>query len=242
MPSFVTATTTTAGINKLPPEILMKIFSMLDNKDLGKVLRVCTQWRDVGECLWNWHILVIGRDDLDMMGIKRVEHVEELMVENDDEWSEKDLIHLFESLTTRLKKITYLGIFEISLSSLCPRLFVEAVMDISFVGLSSCELTMDQMNMLLDKIDENSKLKSLAMGGVDMSHVDPNLLAVGVNQLEFVHLYGTQLTVEQVTALLRVAGDQTKLHSLFLEGVSGKVVDPEILEKAKDKIERTYIN
>jgi len=245
LPSFLTTTSTT--IDKLPPEILMKIFSMLNNKDLGNVVSVCSRWRDVGECLWSWDILMIAKNDIEMMGIKRVEHVEELLLEYDEDWSEDELSKLFESMT-RLPKLSYLAVDgRISLTSLSPSLFVEAVVNIASVDLSFCELTVDQLNMLFDEIDENVELKYLEMKGVDMSFVNMYSLAAGVNQLEFANLFQTQLSMQQVTALLRESGRQTNLIHLDLDSntiegdpilhrVDGDAVDQELVKKAKTKI------
>jgi len=244
LPSFLTTTSTT--IDKMPPEILMKIFSTLNNKDLGNVVSVCSRWRDVGECLWNWDILVIAKDDIEMIGIKRVEHVEEILLEYDEDWPQEGLTKLFESMT-RLSKLSYLALDGISVTSLSPSLFVEAVVNIASVDLSFCELTVGQMNLLFDKIDENVKIEYLEMKGVDMSQVDKDSLAAGVNQLEFANLYQTQLSMEQVTALLRESGIQSNLISLYLDSntiegdpilhrVDGDAVDQEIVMKAKQNI------
>jgi len=244
LPSFLTTTSST--IDKLPPEILMKIFSMLNNKDLGNVVSVCSRWRDVGECLWSWDILMIAKNDIEMMGIKRVEHVEKLLLEYDEDWSEDELSKLFESMT-RLPKLSYLAVDGISLTSLSPSLFVEAVVNIASVDLSFCELTVDQLNMLFDEIDENVELKYLEMKGVDMSFVNMYSLAAGVNQLEFANLFQTQLSMQQVTALLRESGRQTNLIHLDLDSntiegdpilhrVDGDAVDQELVKKAKTKI------
>jgi len=244
MPSFLTTTST--RIDKLPPEILMKIFSMLNNKDLGNVVSVCSRWKEVGECLWSWDILSIAKHEIEMMGIKRVEHVEELLLEYDEDWSEEELTKLFESVT-RLPKLSYLAVDGISLTSSSPSLFVEAVVNIASVDLSFCELTVDQLNMLFDEIDENVQLKYLEMKGVDLSFVNMYSLAAGVNQLEFANLFQTQLSMEQVTALLRESGMQTNLIHLDLDSntiegdpilhrVDGDAVDQELVKKAKKKI------
>jgi len=244
LPSFLTTPST--RIDKLPPEILMKIFSMLNNKDLGNVVSVCSRWRDVGECLWSWDILVIAKNEIEMMRIKRVEHVEDLLLEYDEDWSEEELTKLFESIS-RLPKLSSLSVDGISLTSLSPSLLVEAVMNIASVDLSFCELSVDQLNMLFDEIDENVQLKYLEMKGVDMSCVNMYSLAAGVNQLDFANLFQTQLSMEQVTALLRESGMQTNLIHLDLDSntiegdpilhrVDGDAVDPELVKKAKKNI------
>jgi len=233
------------GINKLPPEIMMKIFGMLENKDLANVVCVCSRWKELGECLWAWDTLVIERGDLDMLGIKRVEHVEAICVEYDD-WSEEELIKLFEFLG-RLIKLDYLDMGGISLEAVNPSLLVKPLVETYFVDLSFCELTGEQLNHFFEAIDDSCEIRSLEMKGVDMSAMDKDILAVGANHLEFVNLYQTQLDVEQVTALLREAGRVTQLRALCLDSntiegdpilhrVEGEAVDEDIVNEAKKNI------
>jgi len=193
----------------------MKIFGLLENKDLANVVSVCSRWRDLGECLWTWDTLVIRRVDVDMLRIKRVEHVEEIRIEYDD-WSEEELNSLFEILE-RLSKLAYLDMVSISLTHLVPSLLVKSLVKTQFVDLTYCELTGDQLNQLFGALDDECELNSLVMQGVDMYAIDKDILAVGANQLGSVNLFHTQLDVEQVTALLREAGRETKLRFLCLD-------------------------
>ena len=236
--------TTTTGINDLPPEIMMKIFEMLNNKDLSNAVSVCSRWRDMGECLWNWDdILVVEKVDLDMLEIKRVEHVEEMWIEYDDDWSGEELDKLFETLSN-LSKLTYLNMDGIQLTTSDPSLLVDAVIATNAVDLSMCELTDEQLNRMFEAIDETTELETLILKGVNLSAVDQDILAAGVNKLESANLYETQLDEEQITALLMEAGRQTSLRFLcldsntidgdpFLHRVPGVAVDKEVVRLAK---------
>ena len=240
------------SFSNLPTEILIMIFKMLDNAALANVVSVCSRWRDLGEGLWKWGTLGIDRSELDMLGIKRVEHVKDIMIEIDD-WSEEELVMLFEALK-KLSKLTYLDMERVSLKLLDPNVFVEVVTNKKEVMISKCELTECQLNLMFGAIGKSSKLESLRLVGVDLSLVDAEKLAAGVNHLKSVNLYNAQLGVHQVTELLREAGKRTMLDDLFLD-INRKDGDPflhrvvdlervneDIVEKAKLNIGDLYWN
>jgi len=238
----------TKGIDDLPPEILMKIFKMMNNKDLSSLVSVCRGWRDMGEPLWNWddRILIVERCDLDMLDITRVQHVDEILVEYDEDWSDKELNKLFKALTN-LSKLTYLNMEGIQLNSSDPSLLVNAMLAINTVDLSMCELTDEQLDKMFGNIDENCELRTLKLKGVDLSAADEDIFAAGVNKLERVNLYQTQLDERHITALLTQAGRQTCLSVLsldsntidgdpFLHRFPGVAVDKEVVRLAKFNI------
>ena len=237
--------------SKMPSEILVMIFKMLDNKDLIKVVSVCSRWRDLGEGLWKWGMLCIDNSDLDMLGIRRLEHVTEIMVDYANDWSEEELNKLFESIK-KLSKLTYIDMWRMPLKLLDPQLFTEVITNTEEVELSKCELTKEQMDMLFDAINGSTKIRSLQMEEVDMSLVDADKFSAGVNQLETVNLRQTQLVVGQMTALLKEAGKKTKLEEVFLDSntidgdpilhrVDGESVEKEIVQQAKLNITKFHL-
>jgi len=234
--------------SRMPSEILVMIFEMLDNKDLSKVLSTCRRWRDLGEGLWKWEILYINTSDLDMLSIRRLEHITEVMIDAEDDWSEEDLEKLFESIKN-LSELTYLDMWGMPLKLVDPKLFTEVVINIEEVDLSKCELSKQQMDMLFGSINDSTRIKDLQIKEVDMSLVDADKLSAGVNQLETVNMQQTQLLVGQMTALLREAGKQTKLREVFLDSntidgdpilfrVDGERVEMEVVQQAKLNIAR----
>jgi len=234
--------------SRMPSEILVMIFEMLDNKDLSKVLSTCRRWRDLGEGLWKWEILYINTSDLDMLSIRRLEHITEVMIDAEDDWSEEELEKLFESIKN-LSELTYLDMWGMPLKLVDPKLFTEVVINIEEVDLSKCELSKQQMDMLFGSINDSTRIKDLQIKEVDMSLVDADKLSAGVNQLETVNMQQTQLLVGQMTALLREAGKQTKLREVFLDSntidgdpilfrVDGERVEMEVVQQAKLNIAR----
>jgi len=234
--------------SRMPSEILVMIFEMLDNKDLSNVLSTCRRWRDLGEGLWKWEVLDINTSDLDMLSIRRLEHITEVMIDAEDDWSEEELEKLFESIKT-LSELTYLDMWGMRLKLVDPGLFTEVVINIEEVDLSKCELSKQQMDMLFGSIDDSTRIKDLQIKEVDMSLVDADKLSAGVNQLETVNMQQTKLLVGQMTALLTEAGKQTKLREVFLDSntidgdpilhrVDGVRVEMEVVQQAKLNIAR----
>ena len=231
----------------LPPEIMRKIFLMLNNKDLSNVVAVCRSWRDVGECAWNWDNHVYSyRSDLDMLAIKRVEHVRKLMINDGDDWSDDDVNKLFETLRN-LTKLTCFSMLRSQLTAVDPSLFVNTVLAIDTVVLFFSKLTDEQLSMLFEAIDESSKLKNLELGGIDLSRVGQDILAAGVNKLKRLGLFYAKMDDKQLTALLTQAGKKTNLESLFLLDLfrgrdPDEVVGKDIVRLAKLNIRDLGLN
>jgi len=223
----------------LPPEIMERIFQMLDNDDLSNVVSVCRRWRDVGECLWNWDngLDIFERSEIDMLAIKRVEHVKNLRIhdENDNKkWTGDDVKKLFETMNKNLTRLTEFHTNCSDLAALDLSLFINTVLAINTVNLIGGELTDEQLNGLFGAIDETSKMQTLYIHGTDLMGVNKDILAAGINQLKRVKLSTfTNLDTEQVTVLLTHAGKQSNLDRLDIAKYFSFCVDKEIVRQAK---------
>jgi len=217
-----------AIVSALPTEILRMIFSMLSNQDLSKVVLVNKRWKEVGEVLWTWEMLHLGRGDVDMLGIARVGHVEDITI-LDDDWEKDELEKVFQAVLD-LPKLLDISVTGINLTSVESELLVNLVTSIEYVNISCSEFTDIQLNYLFEAIDETVKLKNLTISGVNLSKVDQDALALGVNQLETIYMPQTQLTADQVTCFLEQAGRQTKLWNVVMD--SNTIEEDPILKKA----------
>ena len=93
----------------LPTEILNMIFSRLSNKDLSMVVMVCRRLKEVGEdpTLWTWGKVEVSREDHEMLGMRRLAHVQEVRVLEGD-WESVELEILFQTVV-RLPKLCTLN-------------------------------------------------------------------------------------------------------------------------------------
>ena len=114
-----------AIVSALPTEILRMIFGMLSNQDLSKVVLVNKRWKEVGEVLWTWEMLHLGRGDVDMLGIARVGHVEDITI-LDDDWEKDELEKVFQAVLD-LPKLLDISVKGISLTSVDCELLVNLV-------------------------------------------------------------------------------------------------------------------
>ena len=85
------------SIRMLPTEILENIFSMLDLEDLHQAVLVCRKWRQVGENPRLWkrngfrHLEILVESDLEFLDMRRMQHVEELILDAEVELGRSDL-------------------------------------------------------------------------------------------------------------------------------------------------------
>jgi len=115
----------------------------------------------------------------------------------------------------QLKK---LDLWRNNISSVEPELFARAVTILKDVNLGSTNLTNKQVTALFQKMSQNCPLKTLNLSCINLSYVEPELLAIAVNRLEDVDLEFTDLSTEQMTSILSHVKEDTKIQVLGLGG------------------------
>ena len=142
----------------LPTEILNMIFSRLSNKDLSMVGMVCRRLKEVGEdpTLWTWGKVEVSREDHEMLGMRRLAHVQEVRVLEGD-WESVELEILFQTVV-RLPKLCTLNMPNISLTCVPPVLLATAITMVEEVHLSDCHLTRTQVDTLGGRMGGPTKL------------------------------------------------------------------------------------
>ena len=201
----------------LPVEVLEVVFLLLPRRALLAVLLVCRRWRAVAESpsLWAASRLKVTTENLD--------DVPEVL--SSRRWRALSCLSLREvsdallASVARHPALQRLEMNYLDLSPADPGLLATAVAGRQAVDMRSCRLTGDQAITIFTAISEGVRLRSLEIGPQnDMSMVDPTTLAVAVNSLERAEMRGTNLTREQVTAILRQAATLTRLTFLDLRG------------------------
>ena len=230
-------TTKMSDMSVLPTEVMLRIFHMLGNQDLSKVVLVCRRWRDIAEdpSLWTWgRIRVRSAYDVQMLGIKRLQGVQKIWVVW-GAWESQELDKLFQ-IVRRLRNLSNLYMPHISLSSLDPELLVTAVNKVEELYMYNCQMTSNQAIAMFEGLSDTTKLKTLNVHGNNLSTVNKDTLATVINKLETVYMYNTQLKGEQVTCLLSQASRQTKLNILQLGYGVARHVDQQIVQQATQNI------
>ena len=115
--------------------------------------------------------------------------------------SQRQASELFSALEHGLH-LKRLVLWDVDLSSVSPDLFGRAVTQLEEVDLRSTELTPEQGEAIFANLGEEEtkklKLRRLAVGSNNLSCVDAELMARGVNRLEAVLFTGTWMKSHQV--------------------------------------------
>ena len=117
---------------------------------------------------------------------------------------------------------------------------MQAVTQLEEVELGDTHLTPQQVEAIFAALHTSSQLKILRIGGNNLSSVDPDVLARGVNKLETVDMRETKLTKEQKTKILTQSLLTTNLKELTMWGTGG--VEEGLRTQAEEVIEELDID
>jgi len=90
---------------------------------------------------------------------------------------------------------------------------------------------------LIKAVVDHPGLTLLDLSRINLSEVDPELLAVAVNGVERVNLYQTSLSNQQLDALFTGIIQGSKLRKLLIGDLGMEAVDPELLSRAVNKLQ-----
>ena len=123
---------------------------------------------------------------------------------------------IFSCLACKRDVISHLCFSHNDLSSLSPALFVRVARNVQDLDVYNCKITKDQMEGLLRALADKAVVRELNVNYNDLSQVDAQLLAHGLNQLQKAFLYKTELSESQVGAILDHGMKQSQLYHLDL--------------------------
>ena len=195
----------------LPPEILLKIFSLLSVSDLKMVMLVSRRWWKIGETpsLWSSLPVIVNTRNIsvtpNILRTKRLRTLNKLKVE--------------VSLT---RKVTRGIVRHPGLKSLT---------------VTNIKLTPKQSQAILTRVSRGSKLINLDISGNDLSRIDPGLLAKTVTKLVTLNVTVTQLTHEQIEAIFTALSENSRLVNFFIDRNNLSEVNPELLGKSVTNME-----
>ena len=124
-----------------------------------------------------------------------------------------------------------------NLSLVNVSLLTRAVNRQESLKMRETSLTTHQTESILATISEGSKLKSLDISFIDLSSVDPVLLARAVSKLDSFNVKGTSLTTEQVQSILADNSKVSQLKNLNISYNNLSSVDPVTLARAVNSLE-----
>ena len=130
-----------------------------------------------------------------------------------------------------------------NMNYLKPGILASLVMKMEKIALcpsggSSGSLTPQQLTSLCQQMKNSGHMKSLHLERMDISSVEPKLLADAVSTLEEVNLTLTELTARQVNDIFLGLQTNTRMKSLNLTQNDLSTVDPNILGDTVSRISK----
>ena len=142
---------------------------------------------------------------------------------------------LLQKISQEQTILERLDLSENNLSSLEPALLSSSLTNLTLAGLSFCQLTTNQLELLLASISQDSShLEHISLSDNYLTDVDPVLLGESLVGLKTVNLCGTKLTLHQISVTLAVI-----IHSSTLEHISIDVfiyLNQGLVEEARCKM------
>ena len=223
-------------INKmLPVEILLKIFMILQPQDLKSVVLVCKRWKEVGDdpYLWMWAMVTVKKDSLEdipsFLSTKRMRLLKTIglrAVSN----------NLLQAITIHpgLRTLDMHANLHTDLSNTDPNILANALGRLESVSIFKAHLTKKQQDALMAKLISGSSIKNLNIGDTDLSVLDPQIFSNAMTRVETLGLYWTELTKEQLTALLSKVLEGSILSNINI--FTDVVVDKDLSRLVAEKI------
>ena len=225
----------------LPQEMLMKIFSCLALPDLASVILVCKQWKEVAETPWLWRRLevVVGQlkvNNIGILGTRRLESVKRVRLLSKYHPDEEEAEAVFSAILEH-EGIRELNISQNEISKVNPETLAKAVNSMEQVNLFNAKLTSMQCEALFQQMSQDTKLKILSIGCVNISGINPEVLAIGLNKVRIARLCNTDITTKQLEALFRAMKTKSELKEVDLGHNNLATVNSEVLAEGIKNIE-----
>jgi len=240
---------------------MARIFHLLPNKDLKKVMLVCKAWKDMVEVptLWTWlEVKLNSRGDFQKLNIQRLLFIEAIEVgycepwlskffrKHVCQWKESDWIELFKVMLQlpNLKMIWGFEFTHTNLSFMEPVLLVSVFLKLEQLRLGNNNLTLSQSEHLFNAIAGNkSNLRYLVLHGKCCVMLSPQLFASGLSRVNEVYLSDSYITQEQMVALFEgIIEKEDQLKKLSMYNCSSQDIEPELIGKALSRLEQVSID
>lgn len=224
--------------------VLELVCGMLTTQDRNNFVLVCQLWRAVGEeprfcstcsiCLTTDKVSTIP----ERLDCRRMRFVRELRVEVGVKVSEDVL-----QAVARHQGLKKLVMNKINVSTVDKGLLVIVVSNLEEVEISETQLTVQQLEAIITAIGAGDCLvKRLDISRNNLSTVCHSLLASALKMIEEVNLSGTDLTVQQMEAIMTAIVDGDCLvKSLTVSSNKLSTVNPGLMALAVNSLESMSI-
>ena len=202
-------------MENLPTEMLLYIFEMLSYRDLKIAMLVCRRWREIGEIqqLWGSLPVIVNKRNISVMP---------------------------EILSTR----RMLGLNKLRIETELSEKVSQTIA--RHPGLREFELSqrndeqtiISVLNVICSREGQGMILR---LNNKNVSGVDAELLARAVIKLETLEFSNTQLTQQQIVAILTAVSDGRKMTKLDISFNDMSGIDKKLLAKTVTKMKKLNI-
>lgn len=226
----------------LPQEMLMKIFSLLSLADLSNVLLVCRHWRMVAESPWLWRRMeiVVGQmkvTNMNLLNTTRLKSVKRVRLLSRYHPDEEEAEAVFGAILEH-EGIRELNISQNQINKVNSDTLARAVNFMEQVNLFNAKLSPSQVSAIYQQMSMTTKLRLVSMGCVDISCVNPDIVAPALNKLNIARLCNTNITTQQLDAILRLMSlHRTSLQEIDLGHNNLSNVNTDILAHGVNMIQ-----
>ena len=233
-------------IESLPPEMMIKIFQMLDPRSLKQSAIVCKKWKNITDwsALWSWCTLRLDSPrSLVKLEMNRAKNIEQICLEDCDSNDLNQIIKAVENLP-KIKIIW--GLDHKNLSHVEPKLLAKVINMVEEIDWCfHTRMTSQQVQQILEEMTRKTKLKELQMVNKYLLDIQPETLGLAVNSVEALYMsdtnHGHIFSPDQVNGVFTAMSKGTNLINLMLRDIDISLVEPTIMASAISKLEELMI-
>jgi len=233
-----------AGERILLPEIWMEVLTFLPVKDLCNMSLVSQEINELCSRPKLWRNTNIRKlkfrtgNVTDFFEIRKYKKVKRLDFSRLSLTGENIQQILKHSISTDLCEIDLQGL---NLSTIAPELLSKSLHPLRKVDLTFTKLTSDQAEHLFSYFENNqpTNMREMSLKAINLSTVNPTILASTIARMEKVNLSFTELTSDQLTALLDklLTQNDVNLKDIEFFSVDLSGTPPRLLGKALGNLE-----
>ena len=214
-------------MERVPSEVLKKIFSLLDNHGLGTIMQVCRRWNDVAETVWRCdEIEVHNSNDMKKLGLERMKRLRKVFLKLDWVGTEK-----FQLLST-LDRLSTLVLWCVDVSSVPTDALFDVIQKVKTLKLARSVLSDEQIVMIFETLQKKSEKTKLYLAEQDLTIVSEESIASAFNNQTILNIADCTLKVEQWSQIFALMRDQSKVKSLSLSQCDISRIDPRVVARA----------
>ena len=214
-------------MERVPSEVLEKIFSFFDNGGLGIIMQVCLRWNDVAETVWRCDELEVhNANDIKKLGFQRMKRLRKVFLKLDWVGTEK-----FQLLST-LNRLSTLGLWCVDVGNVSTDALSDIIRKVKTLKVARSVLSNEQIVMIFETLQKKSERTKLYLAEQDLTIVPEESIASAFNNQAILNIADCALKVEQWLQIFALMKDQSKVRSLSLSLCDISHIDPLVLARA----------